>query len=711
MVAGSYQLTAVATVPDGSVTTSPAVGITVRNVDLQSPTAPTNVTSSGITTNSFVLSWVASTDNVGVTGYNVFINGVMTGGVVTTTSLSLTGLSASTSYAVTVKARDAAGNTSAASATLDVKTTSPADGTGTIIREFWNNVTGGSVADIPLAQPVSGTAVLTSLEGPTNWSDNYGDRIRGYVIPSTTGAYTFYVAGDDNTELYLSTNDNPASKTRIAFVSGWSNPREWNRETSQQSVVINLVAGQRYYVEILHKEGGGGDNVAVGWTGPGIPTITVIGGANIAPFVITTPVTPPPVVTGTGTIIREFWTGVSGTSVSNIPLTQPVSGTAVLTTLEGPTNWADDYGDRIRGYVIPSTTGAYTFYVAGDDNTELYLSTNDNPANKTRIAFMSGWSNPREWNRETSQQSAVINLVAGQRYYVEILHKEGGGGDNVAVGWTGPGIATITVIGGANIAPFVITAPVTPPPVVTGRIIREFWNNVTGQSVSDIPLAQPVSGTAVLTSLEGPTNWADDYGDRIRGYVIPSTTGAYTFYVAGDNNAELYLSTNDNPASKTRIAFISGWSNPREWNRETSQQSGVINLVAGQRYYVEILHKEGGGGDNVAVGWTGPGIATITVIGGVNIAPFVVSGGARLAAMSELTVRVYPNPVGEEFMVSGLAETSTLEIVSQDGRVLKRHEQVADQSRVATGELRTGLYLVRITNSLQGVVTQKIIKQ
>jgi hypothetical protein len=420
------------------------------------------------------------------------------------------------------------------------------------------------------------------------------------------------------------------------------------------------------------------------------------------------PAAPP--VAGSGTIIHEYWLNVPGDMIGQFSVNQPVSGTAVLTALEGPSYWADNYGARIRGYVIPSTSGAYRFYLAGDNEVELYLSTTEFPANKSLIASMyGGWTFPREWTKYPSQQSGVVNLVAGQKYYVEILHKEGTGGDAVAVGWTGPGSTSISVVGGNNIAPYVVPVP----PIVTGQIIREYWTNMGGNTVTQIPVNQLVSGTAILTSLEGPTNWADNYGDRIRGYVIPTTTGGYTFYLAGDDNCELYLGTNDSPTSKSLIGSIGDWTMPREWTKYGSQKSGVINLVAGQKYYVEILHKEGGGGDNVAVGWTGPGISTITVIGGVNISPYQTSGGPRLATESfstESGIRVYPNPVGDELTLSGLAEPSQVDIMSQDGRVIRRHEGVQNQSQLRVSELPKGLYILRVFNDSQGVTTHKILK-
>lgn len=91
--------------------------------DVQPPTAPTAVVASAVTGNSATISWVASTDNVGVTAYDVLVDGVarVTNVIGTTTSLS--GLSCGTSVAVSVQARDAAGNRSSPSASRTFTTT------------------------------------------------------------------------------------------------------------------------------------------------------------------------------------------------------------------------------------------------------------------------------------------------------------------------------------------------------------------------------------------------------------------------------------------------------------------------------------------------------------------------------------------------------------------------------------------------------------
>ncbi|WP_392670084.1 glycoside hydrolase family 6 protein [Streptomyces sp. LN785] len=97
--------------------------------DTQAPSAPTGLKVTAKTSGSVSLSWSASTDNTGVTAYDVYRAGVQVGSSAST-SYTDTGLTASTAYSYTVKARDAAGNVSAASAAVSA-TTDAGGGTGT----------------------------------------------------------------------------------------------------------------------------------------------------------------------------------------------------------------------------------------------------------------------------------------------------------------------------------------------------------------------------------------------------------------------------------------------------------------------------------------------------------------------------------------------------------------------------------------------------
>lgn len=120
-------------------------------VDNQAPSAPGNLTVTGHTSNTVGLSWSASTDNVGVTGYQIR-QGTNIVGTTTGTSFTVTGLTASTVYSFTVTAQDAAGNTSAASNTATVTTdaapaTNLARGKPTSESSHTQNLSSGNAVD------------------------------------------------------------------------------------------------------------------------------------------------------------------------------------------------------------------------------------------------------------------------------------------------------------------------------------------------------------------------------------------------------------------------------------------------------------------------------------------------------------------------------------------------------------------------------------
>ncbi|WP_088835348.1 fibronectin type III domain-containing protein [Paenibacillus tyrfis] len=152
-----------------TVTTDPASG------DTQPPTAPTNLTVTGKTSSSISLSWTASTDNVGVTGYTVeYGSGSLS---VAGTTATVAGLAADTTYTFTVKAKDAAGNVSAGASVQGKTEPAPSGGGGKIVVGYWHNFDNGSsvlklrdvsnkydVINVAFAEPVSpgsGTIAFT----------------------------------------------------------------------------------------------------------------------------------------------------------------------------------------------------------------------------------------------------------------------------------------------------------------------------------------------------------------------------------------------------------------------------------------------------------------------------------------------------------------------------------------------------------------------
>lgn len=162
-----------------------------------------------------------------------------------------------------------------------------------------------------------------------------------------------------------------------------------------------------------------------------------------------------------GKITRSHWTGLTGWTLD--PVKQAVSnGTPApaaegsLTVLETPQTAPDDaqYGQWLRGWLLPPDSGNYTFWVAGDDLAEFWLSEDELPSNKRRIASVPGWTGFREFTKYPEQQSAPVPMTAGHSYYFEAFHREFSGGDHLSVAWTRPGASagTRTIIGAPHIA-------------------------------------------------------------------------------------------------------------------------------------------------------------------------------------------------------------------------------------------------------------------
>ncbi len=164
--------------------------------------------------------------------------------------------------------------------------------------------------------------------------------------------------------------------------------------------------------------------------------------------------------------------------------------------------------------------------------------------------------------------------------------------------------------------------------LIMGYVLVEFYDGTTGSTMDDLygSSLYPDNATEMvwLESFETPTNRADNYGTRVGGYLIPPETGDYTFYIASDDASELWLSPDETYEGAQMIATVPGWASVRQWDKDPNQTSAPVSLVAGQKYYIEADHIEGGGGDNLAVGWTGPGIGdAIRVIDGQYLSPYI----------------------------------------------------------------------------------------
>lgn len=147
-------------------------------------------------------------------------------------------------------------------------------------------------------------------------------------------------------------------------------------------------------------------------------------------------------------------------------------------------------------------------------------------------------------------------------------------------------------------------------PNVHGVVMRKY-DAIPGSTIADL-LGSPKypdspDFVANLSAIETPSNIDDEYGISLAGYVLPPTTGDYTFYICSDDNGELLLSSSDKPADAMTIATESSYDTPRNWLSKDELRSAPQSLVAGRQYYFEARMKENRGDDNLAVTWVKPG--------------------------------------------------------------------------------------------------------
>lgn len=206
--------------------------------------------------------------------------------------------------------------------------------------------------------------------------------------------------------------------------------------------------------------------------------------ATPTPVATATNVPPaPPAGSGSGQLTYEWWGPIEArggipalTSDSRYP-SEPIFADFV-TSFETPRDEGDFYGARLSGYLHPPVSGEYTFWIAGDDVAELWLSTDGTPSNLQKIAEAPTWTEARNWDKFPAQKSLPVSLLAGQKYYVEALLVNAGDGDansgiagGMSVAWSGPDfvrqLITQQYISASDLATIATPVPTATPTPVT----------------------------------------------------------------------------------------------------------------------------------------------------------------------------------------------------------------------------------------------------
>ncbi|MHC4695007.1 MAG: LamG-like jellyroll fold domain-containing protein, partial [Planctomycetota bacterium] len=209
------------------------------------------------------------------------------------------------------------------------------------------------------------------------------------------------------------------------------------------------------------------------------------------------------------------------------------------------------------------------------------------------------------FNQHGGEVAAGFNLTMDPNGTGTIYYTLDGSDPRLYAALSSSGSSITLVAENASKRVFIPTASLSG---TVGSILYEYWDGITGQAVSDLTSSPDYPGNPTsidyLTSFEAPSDIAEYYGIRMRGYIHPPSDGNYIFWISSDDNSQLWLSTDENPTNISLIAQETGWSSVRVWTLGGEEESAPIPLVGGQKYYIEALMKEHGGGDNLAVAWS-----------------------------------------------------------------------------------------------------------
>ncbi|HAB18103.1 MAG TPA: hypothetical protein DCE44_16850, partial [Verrucomicrobiales bacterium] len=517
----------------------------------------------------------------------------------------------------------------------------------------------------------------TSNFGNT-WGENHLVKISGVFTAPESGNFRFFLRSDDSSALFVKAGTTPpdpslefpiATETQCCGAFAEPNPAAPPEETSEP---IALTAGAKYGITLVVKEGGGGDwgQVATRKEGELIPTkastLTPLRGAVLAGLVDTlgatvSITTNPADATVNANSSVSFTAAATGSSpyggdYGNVVAYQWYNGGVPVLNANGPT-YTIQYpskalsGNKIK--VVAAVAGATA------TSTEATLTVNDDvtPPTVTRISGSATFDSMTVVYSEPVSDSA---LTVGNYNIPGLTLSSPTRLDALSVRFattkqTEDTSYPVTINGVQDLAglPSAYTGTFYSFVFKPGQVVYKTWQGQTGP-FTDFTDAVPPVGSLPPSSIslrnEFVSNDGDEYENyfgQVSGFFIPATSGNYVFFLSSDDHGELYLSTDADPANKKKIAEEPSWSARRYWvgngvdnnsatrgepgslsNRSdqypstewTTGVGGDISLTAGNRYYVEVLYKEGGGGDHGGVtvikkGDPDPANTTSTLLG------------------------------------------------------------------------------------------------
>ncbi len=522
----------------------------------------------------------------------------------------------------------------------------------------------------------------TSLEGPTDWRDHYVTYVRGYLYPPATGNYTFWIASDDQSQLWLSTDETPGHAVQIASVLVWTPARDFDNTgggaggPQQKSAPIRLTAGKRYYIEALQAEGIGGDNLAVAWQGPGIPNRTIIAGKYLSPLIGPQDVTDPNLL---GWWKLDETSGMTAADASGNGHDGAIQGTP--TRVDGPPGFgkALHYNGQnpASGWV---NCGTWNPSAATGQLTVTFWAKWAGPVGPNNWQGVVGKRN--DWDSTGANQMWEFEIDATNnqiRFFRGDSYPNCGGrilpiGEWTHVAATFDGATLVFYIDGQETGRGAFSfGPTTDAMITIGCDDSFGWNSFNG-ALDDVRIYDrallpgeirwltglfqgeyfanmTLSGSPALTRLDREINFNWGTGEvfpgtsdwcsvRWTGEVEPAFTEPYTFYVNADDGARLWLDDD---------LIIDAWQD----QAATEYASQPIPLVAGQRYHIRLEWYENGAEAVCELRWSSPSTPKQVIPSGRLHPPEPGSGGGTSSGSASMTLKPTSGPVGTVIAITG----------------------------------------------------------
>ncbi|MBI2947586.1 MAG: Ig-like domain-containing protein, partial [Verrucomicrobia bacterium] len=288
--------------------------------------------------------------------------------------------------------------------------------------------------------------------------------------------------------------------------------------------------------------------------------------------------------TRTGVLRFAYWTGITGTPVDNLlnDANYPATPTGVGAVFSFnsrdffPGDSLENYGAVIEGFVTPTESASYDFFLRSDDASQLFISTDDKEANLAMIAEETGccgaFMEPATGDGATTQ--APIALVAGRKYFIRVIYKEGGGGDFAQVAWR----KTTDKTPAGSLLPIpgqFLSAAVDLPAPAEGA----FTTQSPGPNARNFKPANPVT----IAHRDGKTEWsAANVTLKFDGVDVKPT------FTKTGNLATIEYKPSTLLASKSTHTVSLGYLDPGgkpatlSWSFETAEYKGPVkDLVKG----------------------------------------------------------------------------------------------------------------------------------